>query len=167
MRILNTFAFEKLKIRPVDISHMNSFFKPERIDPASITVNEKQIDLIPGCFVRTVGSVPGYLLSDNLNIWIYFDHANMERLFITYRLRKYNRGAIVRYCAETNSKLYYEPMDYYVDDFPRHINRNFKYRDIMDVYTSNLNLGVFTSEKDIVKFYTNGGIDFYINQFDN
>lgn len=165
MRILNTFAFEKLKIRPVDILQMDSL-KPKRIDPVNITVNENQIDLIPGCFVRTVGSVPGHLLSDDLNVWIYFDHANMERLFIAYR-QKYYRGAIVRYCAETNSKLYYEPMDYYVDDFPRHINRNFKFRDITDIYISNLNLGVFTYEKDIVEFYTNGDIDFYINQFDN
>lgn len=166
MRILNTFAFEKLKIHPVDISHMNSL-KPERIDPDDITVNENQIDLIPGCFVRTVGIVPGHLLSDDLNVWIYFDHANMERLFITYRLHKFDRGAIVRYCAETYSKLYYEPMDFYVDDFPRHINRIFEFRDVTDVYISNLDLGMFTSEKDIVRFYINGGIDFYINQFDN
>lgn len=142
-------AFEKLKIRPVNVCDLKTDQKWSDIwaDPKEMNWN----DLFVGDVVRTAGeSTP-----EIPNIWILFDIEGMRKLFgngYSYPSWGFVRPEFVRPELEQRINANFNWLKSYYENWPKYITPSHTF-DIVDVWKTRFDISDIKSAKDLVDFY--------------
>ena len=146
MKIINT-LFEKLKIRPVDVRDLKFDLMVEKIADSDMKkMNIK--DVMDG----------DILVTKDGRVWVKVD-AEHAKLFFHHGLGL-NYGVFIRPSGDMSNrrKLTYMSLESYEDTFPRYYYENRLY-DIIEVYTTNIDISEFESQEKFIEFFNKNKID--------
>lgn len=144
MKVLDINQYEKLKIRPVNVNNMKHELPDladcgkvcyEYIDPISIHLE----DLKPGYVVKLSKRYPYE------NVWIFFDSKHMSKI----RGHHYSKPVFVRGDVQTN--ISYLGIGVYESSWPK--SYVYEAYNVTGVWKTNIDIEVFTTEKDVLDFY--------------
>ena len=143
MKVLDINQYEKLKIRPVNVNNMKHELPDlvdygkvcyEYIDPISIHLE----DLKPGYVVKLSKMYPYE------NVWIFFDSKHLSKI-----RSRHSSPALVRGDIQTDISFLWTNI--YKDTWPKsHFHETYN---VTGVWKTNIDIEVFTTEKDVLDFY--------------
>lgn len=155
MKIYNISCFEKLKIRPVNVSDIRMSFSKENlnslwVDPKTISLS----DIMPGYMVRT-----GVEICENgvPNVWIFFDRQHIMKFckgkdyLIDYFNENENKGVFLRSKPTIESNFSFMTIESFMETWPEHSNRYDM--TITDVWKTNINIDEICTLDSLLAFY--------------
>lgn len=153
MNILNTQAYEKLKIRPVNVNNLKNIenndnvlpFEYQYIDPKTITMK----DVGEGYIVRTDEHATNY------NIWIVISKEYMRHFTRVYL---YDYPAMMR--LDKGSRISYLSMGTYEKNWPDTI---YNLHIVTGVWKTNLDMNIIHDIDSFIMFYKKYKLDNIFN----
>lgn len=143
MEIINTSAFEKLKIRSVDVKQLknNSTDKIIKIKARDISI----VDLKSGFFVKTCEPY-GYL-------YMILDKETERKINTFFDVSYYNDLILVQPFDSRVSRVNFDFMSLckYSETWPNHINTEMY--DITDVYITGFDTSLINSNNDFLLYF--------------
>ena len=143
MKIYDTQAFEKLKIRPVNIRELETNliddvngFKYRKL--SNTELESLDVDNIKD----------GWIFTTSYFVWIKINRKLCLEFFTLYKY--HSSDAIVRPCPGTNSGLSFLAFDSYHGHFPVHTGEEFT---IQSVYETDINISNVSKPNDIIEIY--------------